>query len=78
MAFCGSEPVAITLAVAKLQRILGRYLGADFHLLAFVEKTPQPFASADAHVMAAFWTDVEIALELGAIQHGVAGRALDP
>ena len=72
------EPVAVTLAVAKLERILGRYVGADFHLLAFVEKAHQALTAADAHVMAALRADIEISLELGAIQHRVAGRTLDP
>ena len=72
------EAIAVTLAVAKLERIFGRDLGADLHLLAFVEETRQPLAAADAHVVAALRADVEIALELGAVQHGIAGRTLDP
>ena len=72
------ETIAITLAVAKLERIFGRHFGADLHLPAFVEETRQPFAAADAHVMAALRADVEIALELGAVQHRIAGRTLDP
>src|SRR6185295_891403 len=74
----GREPVAVPLAVAELERILRRNLGADLFLVALVEETREALASADAHVMAAFRTDIEIALELGAIQHGVTGGALDP
>ena len=72
------ETIAVTLAVAKLERIFGRHFGADLHLFALIEETRQPFAAADAHVMAALRTDIEIALELGAVQHCVAGRTLDP
>ena len=46
--------------------------------IAFVEETREALTSADAHVVAALRTHVEVALELGAIQHGIASRALDP
>jgi hypothetical protein len=72
------QPVAITLAVAELQRIFGRNLGTDLFLADLIEKTSQPFAAADAHVMAALRADIEIAFELGTVQHRVAGRTLDP
>src|SRR5438270_51869 len=35
-------------------------------------------ARADAHVVTALGADIEVALELGAIEHRIAGRALDP
>src|SRR5690349_3877779 len=74
----GRETVAVALAVAELERILGRDFRAQLELLTFVEETRQALAAPDAHVMAALRADIEIALQLGAIEHRVAGRTLDP
>ena len=37
-----------------------------------------PLTGADTKVVIALRADVEIALELGAVEHGIAGRTLDP
>jgi hypothetical protein len=72
------QTVAIFLGVAKLQRILGLDVVRDLDLPFRVEERFQPIARADAHVMSALGTNMQIALELGAIQHRVAGAALHP
>ena len=72
------QAVLVALAVLELQRILRRHAGADLADRLRVEERAQPLARADAHVVAALGADVEIALELGAVQHRIAGRALDP
>ncbi len=41
-------------------------------------KPIEPVTRLDAHVVAALRADLQVALELGAVEHGVAGRALDP
>src|SRR6478752_4606072 len=60
----GREAITITLAVTELQRILRRYLGANFLLLAFVQETHQALTAADSHVMTALRADIQIAFEL--------------
>src|SRR6266404_4142041 len=72
------EPLAVALAVAELERILRRDGGADFRARARVEKALQPFARTHAHVMAALRTDIQVALQLGAVQDRIARRALYP
>ena len=72
------QAVAILLAVAKLERIfrldrvgeLGERLG--------IEETLEPLAGTDAHVMSALRTHMQIAFELGSIEHGIARRTLHP
>src|SRR6185369_6589114 len=58
--------------------IFGRDVRADLDAGARIQEPLEPFARADAHVMAALRADVQIALQLRAIQDRVAGRALDP
>src|SRR5262245_59403426 len=72
------ETVLVALAVAEAERVLGRDAGADFGAGIRVEKAFQPVARADAHVMAALRAHVEVAFQLRAIQHRIAGGALDP
>src|ERR1700722_2533065 len=72
------ETVAVALAVLELERIFGSDALADLADGLRVEESAQALACADAHVMAALGADVEIALQLGAIEHRIAGRAFDP
>ena len=72
------QPVLVALAVLETQRILGRHVRADLDAGARIKEARQPLAGMDAHVMAALGADMQVALQFGAIQHGIAGRALDP
>src|SRR5262249_43333659 len=72
------QAVAIALAVAELERILGGDLRADLLDRVRVEEALEPLARTHAHVVAALRAHVQVALEFRAIQHRVAGRALAP
>src|SRR6266513_3126140 len=72
------EAVAVALAVAELERILRGDGGADLGRRTGIEEALEALARADAHVVTALGADIEVALELGAIEHRIAGRALDP
>ena len=72
------ETVLVALRVFELERILRLDLGGEFLGGPGIEELQQPVARIDAHVMAAFGADVEVALDLRPIQHGIARRAFDP
>ena len=72
------QAVLVLLTVPKFERINGDQLGAHLFALVGVEKSIQTAACIDPHVMTAFGTNFEIALELHAIEHGAAARALGP
>ena len=72
------QPVAVALAVAKLERIVRFYARGQLAGRARIEKLEQPFARAHAHVVAALGTDVNVAFELGPVKHCVARRTLHP
>ena len=71
---CLDEPILVALAVAELQRILGRDPRPELLGRGRIEEPLEALAAADAHVMAALRTDVQIALELRPIEHGIACR----
>ncbi len=73
-----SEPVLVALRILEFERVLGLNLGGNLGGRSGVEKFRQPLAAVDPHVMAALWADVQIAFDLRAIQHGIAGGALGP
>src|SRR5690606_9689613 len=52
--------------------------GADLHAAVRIQETQQPLARMHAHVMAALGADMQVALQLGAVEHRIAGRALAP
>ncbi len=68
------EPIAVALAVAELQRILRGNAGADLLDRARIEEALEPLARAHAHVVAALGAHVQIAFQLGAVEHRIAGR----
>src|SRR5262245_11928546 len=72
------EAVAVALAVAELQWVLGSDRSADLSRRARVEEALEPIARPDAHVVAALRAHIEVALELGTVEHGIARGALDP
>jgi hypothetical protein len=72
------KPVAVALAIAEFQWVLGSDPRANLRRGVGVEEALEPIARADAHVMAALRANIEVALELGTVEHGVARRTLDP
>ena len=51
---------------------------ADFIAAFRIEQAVEPLTRADAHVMVALRANMQIGLDVVAIQHGFARRALDP
>ncbi len=72
------QAVRILPAVLELQRIDRQDFLADFIAAFWIEQTVQPFARANPHVMTAFRADMQIRLDVVAVQHRFARRALDP
>ena len=72
------QTVAIFFLVAEFQGIFGFDAVADFDGRIGIEERLESVTRADTHVVAALGTDVQVALEFGAIQHRVAGSALHP
>ncbi len=73
-----AQPVFVALAVAETQRIFGADAGADLGAGVGIEEPLQALPRTDPHVMAALRADMQVALELGAVERRVAGGALDP
>src|SRR5690606_1978460 len=72
------DPIAITLAVAELQRIERLEIRGELVARARIEKHLEPLARADSQMVVALRADVQIALQLRAIQLRRAARALHP
>ena len=72
------QPVFVALGILEFERILGLDLGRNLGGGPGIEKFHDALAAVDAHVMAALRTDIQIALDLGFVQHGIAGRTLGP
>ena len=66
------------LAVLELQRIHVNQRLRQFDAVARVKEGMQALAGAQAHVVAALGADGKIALDLRAIEDGVAVRTLAP
>ena len=75
---CLDEAILVTLAVAEFQRILGGDMGGELLTPVGVQEALQALACTDTHVMAALGAHIQIALQLGAVQHRIASGALDP
>src|SRR3984957_6155635 len=73
-----NQPVLVALGVLELERILRLYLGRNFSGRSGVQKFHDPFASVDAHMVAALRADMQIALDLSLVEHGIASGALGP
>src|SRR5207237_208060 len=73
-----TKPVAVTLGVAKLQRVAGADIAGELFVLVVVEEEFESLARGQPEVVAAFWTDVEVSLDLFAVDDFFAVVALDP
>jgi hypothetical protein len=72
------QAVTILLGIAEFEGIFRLdAVGQIDHALG-VQEALQALTGPDPHVMAALGTHVQIALQLGAIEHRVAGCAFDP
>jgi hypothetical protein len=72
------EAVRILLAVLELQGVDRQRFLADFIAAACVEQRIEARAGADAHVVVALRADMQVRLEVVAVEHRFAGWALDP
>ena len=72
------EPVLVALGVLELEWILRLNLGGKFDRGAGIQEFLQPLPSVDAHVVRAFRADMQVALDLGPVQHRIAGRTFGP
>src|SRR6202021_1318205 len=73
-----SDAVLIALGILEFQGILGFHLDGNLPIRPRIQEFQQPLAPADAHVMTALGADMEIALDFGAVQDGIARRTLGP
>ena len=72
------EALRILLLVLELEAVDRHDLGADLEAAFRIEQLLDALARVDARVVAALRADVEVLLEVGAIEHRFARRALDP
>src|SRR5687767_9031116 len=64
--------------VLELQRVDRQHFRADLEAAVGVEQRVEPRPRREPLVVAAFRADVEVLLEVGAVEHRVAGRAFRP
>ena len=74
----GDQTIAIFLLVFELQRIDRQYFGADLELAFAIQQPIQTGTRSDAVMMVALGADAVVLLQIGVIQHGLAGRAFVP
>src|SRR6266404_5347196 len=72
------EPVLVALRILEFERVLRLNLGGKLGGGSGIEKLREPLAAVDPHMVAALRAYVQIALDLRAIQNGIAGGALGP
>ena len=72
------QPVRVFPAVLELEAVDRHDVGADLEAAFGIEQLLDPLARVDARVMAALRADVQVLLEVGAVEHRFARRALDP
>ena len=72
------EALRIFLLVLEFQAVDRHDLGADLEPALGIEQLLDALARRNARVVIALRADVEIVLEIGAIEHRLAGGALDP
>ena len=72
------KAVAIALLVLELEAVYRFDLGEDFLPVGRIQEDVQATPRADAHVVIALGTDVIVALEIRAVEHGVALDAFLP
>src|ERR1700730_12038850 len=73
-----NDAVLVALGILEFQGVLGLHLDGDLPVRPRIQEFQQALARADAHVMTALRADVEVALDFGAVQDSIAGRALGP
>jgi hypothetical protein len=67
------QALGVLARVLELERIDRRDLGTDLDAALGIEQQVEPAARAQAVVMAALRAHAEVALEVGAVQHRLAG-----
>src|SRR5690606_15288077 len=72
------DTVLVLLRILELERVDGFDVDTQLSRAVRVEELAEPRARADPHVVRALRTDVAAALDLGAVQHRAARRALEP
>jgi hypothetical protein len=72
------QALRVLLAVLELQRVDRHHLLADLPAAFGVQEGIQPRPRADAVVVVALGADIEVALQIGLVEHRLAGRTLDP
>ncbi len=72
------QALGVLAAVLELQRVDRQHFLADLVAALGVEEGVEPRARADAVVVAAVRAHVLVVLEVGLVEHRLAGRALDP
>jgi hypothetical protein len=72
------QPIGVAFAVFEFQAVHRLHFGADLEAPLPVKEEIEPLPRREPIVMPAFRADVDVVLEIGAIQHGFAGRALAP
>jgi hypothetical protein len=72
------QAVRVLAAVLELEGVDRQDFLADFVAAFRIEQTVEPLTCADAHVMVALGANMQIGLDVVAVQNRFARRALDP
>ncbi len=72
------QAVAVLLLVLEFQRIDRQHFGADLKTAFIIQQPIQTGTRRDAMVMVALGADAVVLLQVGVIQHGLAGWAFVP
>jgi hypothetical protein len=72
------QPLGIAARVLELERVERQHFRADLEAAVGVEQRVEARARAEALVVPALRAHVEVLLEVGAVEHGIARRAFGP
>jgi hypothetical protein len=72
------DAIEVLLLVLELERVDRQHLRADLEAAVGVEQRVEARPRAEALVVAALRADVEVLLQVGGVEHRVAGGALRP
>src|SRR5581483_393266 len=72
------QALGIAPRILELERIERQHLGADLEAPVGIEQRIEARPCAEALVVAALRADVQVLLEVRAVEHRIAGRALGP
>jgi hypothetical protein len=61
---CSIYPVLIAFAIPEIEKINRLHVHVIFHATALVKNKLKPFPGGNAKVIVAFWTDIEIILNV--------------